>query len=173
VGGVSLDGLLEHWANGYDWWTHKRRIDELPWVTVGSGDRELRVIHQRSPDAAAPVVVLLHGWPDSVLRFERILPLLTDVHVVVPALPGFPFAASVTTPGMSGTRIAAILADALERLGYRRYVLSGGDFGGRIAEILAAEHPDRVAALHLTNVATAHMATVDPAALPADAAAHV
>jgi pimeloyl-ACP methyl ester carboxylesterase len=173
VGGAFLDGLLDRWANGYDWEPHQRRIDELPWVTVGSGDSELRVIHQRSQCSDAPVVVLLHGWPDSVLRFERILPLLTDVHVIVPALPGFPFAVPVTTPGMSGTRIAAILADALEQLGYPRYVLSGGDFGGRIAEILAGEHPDRVAALHLTNVATARMATVDPAALPSDAAAHI
>jgi pimeloyl-ACP methyl ester carboxylesterase len=119
------------------------------------------------------VVVLLHGWPDSVLRFERVLPLLTDLRVIVPALPGFPFGAPVTTPGMSGTRIAAILADALDELGYPRYTLSGGDFGGRIAEILAAKHPDRVAALHLTSVATAHMTAVDPATLPADAAAHV
>jgi pimeloyl-ACP methyl ester carboxylesterase len=173
VGGVFLDDLLDRWANAYDWEAHRRRIDELPWVTVGSGDSELHVIHQRSQDADAPVVVLLHGWPDSVLRFERVLPLLTDVHVVVPALPGFPFAAPVTAPGMSGTRIAALLAVALKQLGYQRYTLSGGDFGGRIAEILAARHPDRVAALHLTNVATAHMATVDPTRLPADAAAHV
>ncbi len=56
--------------------------------------------------------MLLHGWPDSVLRFERVLPLLADLHVVVPALPGFPFAAPLTVPGMSANRIAGIVADA-------------------------------------------------------------
>jgi hypothetical protein len=55
--------------------------------------------------------VLLHGWPDSVLRFERVLPLLADMHVVVPALPGFPLAAPLTVPGMSADRIAGIVAD--------------------------------------------------------------
>ena len=171
VGGAHLDELLDHWANDYDWAGHERRISELPWETAGAVP--LRVIHQRSADPGAPTVVLLHGWPDSVLRFERVLPLLTDVHVVVPALPGFPFAAPLTTPGMSVNRIAGLIAAALDELGYRRYTVSGGDVGGDVAEILAAEHPDRVAALHLTNVSPRHAATADPAALAPDAAAHL
>lgn len=173
LSGTQLDELLERWANGYDWSVHERRIGEYPWVTVPAGGAELRVIHQRSADPGAPVVVLLHGWPDSVLRFERVLPLLTDLHVVVPALPGFPFAPPLTTPGMSANRIAAILADALDELGYPRYTASGGDVGGTVAEILAAEHPDRVAALHLTNIAPQHAFTADPAKLAPDAAAYL
>ncbi|MCP2339272.1 epoxide hydrolase family protein [Actinomadura rupiterrae] len=173
LGGLLLDDLLERWADGYDWDVHERRIGELPWVTVGAAGTELRVIHQRSADPGAPVVVLLHGWPDSVLRFERVLPLLTDMHVVVPALPGFPFAPPLTTPGMSANRIAGIVADALEQLGYPRYALSGGDVGGTVAEILAAEHPDRVAALHLTNIAPLRALTADPAELEPEAAAYL
>jgi pimeloyl-ACP methyl ester carboxylesterase len=173
VGAKRLDELLDRWANGYDWTVHERRIGELPWVTVRAGDTDLRVIHQRSTDPAAPVVVLLHGWPDSVLRFERILPMLADMHVVVPALPGFPFAPPLTTRGMSANRIAEIVADALHELGHPRYTVSGGDVGGTVAELLAAEHPDRVAALHLTNVAPQHAFTADPATLAPDAAAYL
>ena len=174
---ASLDELLDRWANGYDWSVHERRISELPWATVTvtepSDATELNVIHQRSADPDAPVVVLLHGWPDSVLRFERVLPLLTDMHVVVPALPGFPFSAPLTTPGMSVNRIAGIVADALDELGYSRYTVSGGDVGGTVAEILAAEHPDRVTALHLTNVSPLHGFTADPTKLAPDAAAYL
>ncbi|MFJ9898557.1 epoxide hydrolase family protein [Streptomyces sp. NPDC091280] len=173
IRGTRLDELLEHWANGYDWSAHERRIEALPWVTVRAGGTDLRVIHQRSADPGAPVVVLLHGWPDSVLRFERVLPLLTDAHVVVPALPGFPFAAPLTAPGMSADRIAGIVADALDELGHSRYTVSGGDVGGTVAELLAARHPDRVAALHLTNIAPQHAFTADPATLAPDAAAYL
>ncbi|MFF0411313.1 epoxide hydrolase family protein [Kitasatospora sp. NPDC004745] len=173
IGGTRLDALLAHWEHGYDWAVHERRIHELPWRTLRAGGTELRVIHQRSTDPGAPVVVLLHGWPDSVLRFERVLPLLTDLHVVVPALPGFPFAAPLTTPGMSADRIAGIVADALEELGHPRYTLSGGDVGGTVAELLAARHPDRVAALHLTNTAPQRALTADPARLAPDAADHL
>ncbi|MFC6134311.1 epoxide hydrolase family protein [Streptomyces spororaveus] len=173
MSGTRLDELLEHWANGYDWGEHERRIGAFPWVTVRAGDTDLRLIHQRSADPGAPVVVLLHGWPDSVLRFERVLPLLADMHVVVPALPGFPFAAPLTAPGMSVNRIAGIVADALDELGYARYTVSGGDVGGTVAELLAAQHPDRVAALHLTNLAPQHALTADPAKLAPDAAAYL
>jgi pimeloyl-ACP methyl ester carboxylesterase len=171
LGGSRLEELLEYWANGYDWNVHQRRIDAYPWQQVPTGYTDLRVIHRRAADPGAPVVVLLHGWPDSVLRFERVLPLLTGLHVVVPALPGFPFAPPLTTPGMSANRMAEAVADALDQLGYARYTLSGGDVGGTVAEILAAEHPDRVAALHLTNLAPQHALTVDPAKLSPDAAA--
>jgi pimeloyl-ACP methyl ester carboxylesterase len=170
IGGTRLDALLDHWANGYDWAAHERRIGAYPWVTVRAG---LRVIHQRSANPGAPAVVLLHGWPDSVLRFERVLPLLADVHVVVPALPGFPFAAPLTTPGMSAARMAEIIAAALAELGYARYTVSGGDVGGTVAELLAAGYPDRVAALHLTNVAPQRALTADPARLAPDAAAYL
>ena len=168
-----LDELLERWTGGYDWDVHERRISALPWVTVRTGDTELRMIHQRSTNPDAPVVVLLHGWPDSVLRYQRVLPLLTDLHVVVPALPGFPFAAPLTAAGMSANRIAGMVADALAELGYARYTPSGGDVGAAIAEILAADHPDRVAGLHLTNVSPQHGFLTDPAKLAPDAAAYV
>jgi pimeloyl-ACP methyl ester carboxylesterase len=51
--------------------------------------------------------------------------------------------------------------------------VSGGDVGGTVAEILAADHPDRVVALHLTNVAPRRALTADPAKLAPDAAAYL
>lgn len=163
-----LDTLLEHWAAGYDWRAHERRIRSLPWATAGAEGAELRVIHQRAADRSAPAVVLLHGWPDSVLRFERVLPLLTDLHVVVPALPGFPFAIPRASPA-SVNRIADAVAGALSELGYDRYAVSGGDVGGDVAEVLAAGYPERVTALHLTNVSPRHAAAADPDRLPPEA----
>ncbi len=173
ISGTRLGELLERWTSGYDWDVHERRIAALPWAVVPAGDTELRVIHQRSADLGVPVVVLLHGWPDSVLRFERLLPLPTDVHVMVPALPGFPFAAPLTVPGMSIDRIAEIIANALQELGYPRYTVSGGDVGGTVAELLAVEHPDRLASLHLTNISPLRALTADRAALAPDAVAYL
>jgi pimeloyl-ACP methyl ester carboxylesterase len=167
-----LDALLEHWATVYDWRDHERRIRSLPWVTAGIEGAELRMIHQRAADPSAPAVVLLHGWPDSVLRFERVLPLLAGLHVVVPALPGFPFAVPLASPA-SVNRIADVVAGAVGELGYDRYTVSGGDVGGDVAEVLAAGHPDRVTALHLTNVSPRHAAAADPARLPPEAVGYL
>ncbi|MFD9698270.1 hypothetical protein [Lentzea sp. NPDC059081] len=49
----------------------------------------------------------------------------------------------------------------LTDLGYDRYVVSAGDVGCDVAEVLAAEHPDAVAALHLTDVSQ-HRFRIDP-----------
>jgi pimeloyl-ACP methyl ester carboxylesterase len=154
-----LADLLRDWRD-YDWRPHEQRLRALPWVLTGAGDRALRAVHQRA-GGDAPAVLLLHGWPDSFLRYERVLPLLTDLDVVVPCLPGYPWAAGPPGSGLPATEMAEVVAGAMAELGHRRYVVSGGDIGSGVAEALAAAHPDRVAALHLTNVPAGHLQT-DP-----------
>jgi len=163
-----LHALLDTWRHRYDWRAHEARILGFPWETVGAGDQVLRVVHQRADRRDAPAVVLLHGWPDSVLRFERLLHRLDGVHVVVPALPGFPFAYELTRPGMTSVVMASCVANAMQALGYDRYVVSAGDFGADVAEQLAALHPERIAALHLTNISPLHAAFADRSAMGTD-----
>jgi len=155
-----LARLLRYWADGFDWREHERRIRSLPWVEVADERTPLRVVHQRA-GAGAPAVVLLHGWPDSVLRFERVLPLLADLDVVVPALPGYPFALPVAEGGLPTAAMAAAVSRAMAALGYSRYVVSAGDIGSDVAEALAIHHPGEVAALHLTDVSQ-YRFLVDP-----------
>jgi pimeloyl-ACP methyl ester carboxylesterase len=143
-----LAELVSSWADDYDWRPHEERIRSLPWVRTS----RLRVVHQRADGPTASTVVLLHGWPDSVLRYERVLPLLTDVNVVVPALPGYPFAAPLPEYDLSSADMAPFVAGAMAELGYERYVVSAGDIGRGVATALAVRHPDRVAALHVTDV---------------------
>ncbi|CAA9270550.1 MAG: Epoxide hydrolase [uncultured Arthrobacter sp.] len=150
-----LQDLIGYWATEYEWTVHEQRIRELPWVQAGKRWK-LRLIHQTAEDPTATAVVLLHGWPDSVLRFERVLPLLTDLNVIVPALPGFPFALPIAEGGLSSEKLADAVADAIADLGYDRYVISAGDVGCDVAEALAANYPERVAALHLTDVSQYH-----------------
>ena len=165
--GTDIDYLTElvaYWTETYYWREHEERILDYPWVYTGAGDTGLRSIHQTG-GSGAPTVVLLHGWPDSFLRFERVLPLLTDLNVVVPCLPGYPYADPVTKPGMSTAAMADVVAAAMAELGYDRYVVSGGDIGSSVAENIADRHRDKVAALHLTDVPYGHLFTVEPSEL--------
>lgn len=169
--GVQLDNLdtyLEHWRDRYDWRDVEARLQSLPWEVAGSADAPVRLVHQRANDPDAVVVVLLHGWPDSILRFEKVLPKLTDVHVVVPAYPGYPFSAPTTRAISSAADIAAAIAEALAALDYDEYVVSGGDVGTNVAEWLAAEHPDRVVGLHLTDLSHRHALVNPPEDLSAE-----
>jgi pimeloyl-ACP methyl ester carboxylesterase len=163
-----LADLVTYWAHSYDWRIHEDRIRRLPWTLTST-----RAIHQRSERADATAVLLLHGWPDSVLRFERVLPLLADHHVVAPCLPGFPFAAPVAGHGMSADDMVGPVAETMAVLGYDRYVVSAGDIGCDVAEALAARHPERVAALHLTDVSQLHFLTGLPTDLSPTERAYV
>lgn len=149
-----LAELMDYWKKEYDWRVHEERIRRYPWVTAGR-QRPVRAIHHRV-GAGEPTVVLLHGWPDSILRFERLLPELRNVNVVVPALPGFPFALPVPEGGLGAVPMASIIGDALEDMGYDEYILSAGDVGCDVAEVLAATRRDEVVALHLTDVSQGH-----------------
>ncbi|HZA04030.1 MAG TPA: epoxide hydrolase [Propionibacteriaceae bacterium] len=159
-----LAELVNYWAETYYWREHEERILDYPWVRTGAPGTGLRSIYQVA-DRDAPTVVLLHGWPDSVLRYERVLPLLTDVHLVVPALPGYPYGEVVTRPGMSTTAMADVVAASLVELGHDRYVVSGGDIGSSVAEALADRHREHVAALHLTDIPYTHLFAVDRSGL--------
>ncbi|MBB4688213.1 epoxide hydrolase family protein [Amycolatopsis jiangsuensis] len=155
--GVPLDYLgvlVEYWRTHYDWTVHEDRIRRLPWVIAG-GEHKLRLVHQRV-GAEAPTLVLLHGWPDSILRFDRILPELADVNLVIPALPGFPFALPLPDGGLGSVAMATLVGEALEDLGYPRYTLSAGDIGCDVAEALAAQRRAEVASLHVTDISQIH-----------------
>ena len=162
VDGDYLAELIAYWADSYDWREHEAPLLALPWTLTRRGtDTPIRAIHQQSVDAHAAVVLLLHGWPDSVLRFQKILPMLPEAHLVVPALPGFPFAPAGAGGGLSAPAAADAIAAAMAELGYERYVVSAGDVGCDVAEALAARNPESVAALHLTDVSQ-YRYLVDP-----------
>jgi pimeloyl-ACP methyl ester carboxylesterase len=152
VDGDYLADLVSYWSDSYDWREHEARLRTLPWALTETSATPIRAIHQRAAEPGAVPVLLLHGWPDSVLRFQKVLPLLTDLHVIVPALPGFPFAAPVSRGGLPTDAMAEAIAAAMAELGYERYVISAGDVGCDVADALAVSYPERVAALHLTDV---------------------
>jgi pimeloyl-ACP methyl ester carboxylesterase len=166
-----LDRLLVRWRDGYDWRVHEERIAAYPWESTSRADVPVRAIVSRVPDAL--VVLLLHGWPDSVLRFERLFPLLSDVTVVAPALPGYPFSPTTSPAGLSPVRSADAIAAAMTEFGFERYVVSAGDVGCDVAEALAARHPDAVAALHLTDVSQLHFISGAPDDLDGEERAYV
>lgn len=147
-----LQSIVDYWTETFDWRTQELRIRSLPWIYATAGDRGITAIHQKCERSDAPAVVLLHGWPDSVLRFERVLPLLTELHVVAPCLAGYPGATTGDGRVASPSAMADEVAGMMSALGYDDYIVSGGDVGAVVAHIMATRYPDRVAALHLTDM---------------------
>src|SRR5215472_11699425 len=70
-------------------------------------------------------------------------------NVVIPSLPGFTFSGPTTTRGWTPKRMAKAFIVLMDRLGYSRYGIQGGDFGSTIARDIAYEAPTHVIGLHL------------------------
>lgn len=154
-----LEGLLAYWQNGFDWRAQERRINELDNFVTRIDGIDLHFIHERSDNPDAIPLLVTHGWPGSFVEFLDIIGPLTDpeayggdaadaFHVVVPSLPGFGFSSKPTEPGYSPERMADILATLMERLGYDRYGLQGGDWGAIIGTSHAGNYADRIIGLH-------------------------
>lgn len=109
-------------------------------------------------------MLLIHGYPDSFVRFLKIIPLLTEpdedgfsFDVVVPSIPGYGFSDIPTEEGMNPKKIAGLFADLMTKeLGYEKFIAQGGDWGGSITEQLALYHADNLLAIHLTDLPFQH-----------------
>jgi pimeloyl-ACP methyl ester carboxylesterase len=97
-----LRQLVDYWRTGFDWRAQESALSRFTHEQVQVSGLSLHQIHERAADSNAPAVVLLHGWPDSFLRYTKVLPLLDSFHRVVPSLPGFGFSSGLSH--LAGTR---------------------------------------------------------------------
>lgn len=111
-------------------------------------------VHVRT-GGSGPLVVLLHGWPQTGECWRRIAPALVDAgyRVVVPDLRGYGLTDRPTS-GYDKRTMAADLRGLLARLGAggEPVHLVGHDRGGRVGHRYALDHPDDVATLTVLDI---------------------
>ncbi|HSH75716.1 MAG TPA: epoxide hydrolase, partial [Longimicrobiales bacterium] len=154
-----LEELLSYWRDDFDWRAQERTLNALDHFKTAIDGLDLHFVHQRSPRPEATPLLLIHGWPGSFVEFVGIVGPLSDparhggdpadaFHVVIPSLPGFGFSGKPEERGYNPERIADVLAALMERLGYDRYGVQGGDWGGIIGRSLAGNHGESVIGFH-------------------------
>ena len=163
--GVPIDylrDLVAYWRDKYDWRTQEARLNELPHYRTRIDGQSIHFIHARSKHADALPLLIVHGWPGSVVEFLDVIPRLTDpeahggrasdaFHVIAPSLPGYGFSEPTRTRGWDPWRIARAFIELMARLGYARYGVQGGDWGSQVVTRIGALDPEHCAALH-TNM---------------------
>ena len=159
-----LRDLAAYWREGFDWRAQEARLNAYPQYTTMIGGQKVHFLHVQSPEPHATPLLLIHGWPGSIMEFVHLIGPLSDppahgLHpatafdLVIPSLPGFGFSGPVTEPGWGSRQIASAFAELMCRLGYNRYGAQGGDFGAFVAPDLGRVDPDHVIGVHV-NAAT-------------------
>jgi len=136
----------------------------MPWFD-GFEQRDFEVngvrIHARVPvelPGDRPALLLLHGFPQTHVLWQRVAQQLAqDFYLVMPDLRGY--GDSGKPAGLpdhsnySKRTLAADMVAVMDALGIERFGVCGHDRGGRVAQRLAVDHPERVQGLCVIDIA--------------------
>jgi pimeloyl-ACP methyl ester carboxylesterase len=156
---ATIQKLARYWSTEYDWRKVETKLDELPQFLTEIDGLDIHFAHVRSKHENALPVIVSHGWPGSLIEQLKIIdPLVNPTahggtasdafHVVIPNMPGYGFSGKPTTTGWDGPRIARAWAELMKRLGYKRYVAQGGDWGGLVVDEMGAQAPPELIGIH-------------------------
>jgi pimeloyl-ACP methyl ester carboxylesterase len=159
---ATVQKLMKYWATEYDWRKVEARLNAVPNFITEIDGLDIHFIHVRSKHENALPVIVTHGWPGSIIEQLKIIEPLTNptahggteadaFHVVIPSMPGYGFSGKPTTTGWGPERIARAWDVLMKRLGYTSYVAQGGDWGAIISELMGAQAPTGLLAIH-TNM---------------------
>jgi pimeloyl-ACP methyl ester carboxylesterase len=159
--------VCEYWASKYDWRKTEARLNAQPQFRTEIDGLNIYFLHIRSRHASATPLILTHGWPGSIMEFQKAIPMLTDptahggdaadaFHVVCPALPGYSFSDKPKKNGWNVEKIARAWSELMHRLGYNWYFAQGGDWGAAVTTAIALQDTEHCHGIHL------NMPTVRP-----------
>jgi pimeloyl-ACP methyl ester carboxylesterase len=159
--------LVDYWQRNFDWRAQEAEMNRLSHFRTNLNGRRVHFIYERGRGPNPMPIILTHGFPDSFLRFKKLIPLLVDpashggdsadaFDVVVPSLPGYGFSDSRDDDEMI-FRVGDLWHQLMtQELGIARFAAHGGDWGSLVTELLARDHADSVAGIHLTDVPFYH-----------------
>jgi pimeloyl-ACP methyl ester carboxylesterase len=148
-----IEELIDRWRDGYDWRALERRINAVPQDRIVVDGVGLHVLHVPGRTPGALPLLLLNGWPSSIIEYLGVLPLLAeDFHVVVPSMPGYGFSDRCLDRQFTRIGIARLFHRLMtDHLGYDRYVAHGDDIGAGVVNRLGLLAPPGLIAMQTAN----------------------
>ena len=162
-----LRELCEYWVSDFEWKKHEKLINSFSNFKTNVDGIEIHFIKEIGSGKNPKPLLLMHGWPGSIVEFLEIIKPLTHPEdfggnpdeaftVIAPSLPGFGFSGAPNTP-FGPRKIAEIMNKLMtENLNYRNYVAQGGDWGATIANWLGYDHAKNCKAIHINCLTMRH-----------------
>ncbi len=157
--------MCDHWLHTYNWRQRETELNRFDQFVTTIDECDIHFIHQRSPHEQATPLILSHGWPGSIVEFQKVIAPLSDptnhggraedaFHVVCPSLPGYGLSGKPPAAGGGVEKMADVFAELMIGLGYERFGAQGGDWGSAITTALGGRHPQNCLGIHLNMVSS-------------------
>ena len=164
--------VCRYWEKDYDWRAREALLNRFPQFRTTIDGLGIHFTHARSPHAGALPLVMTHGWPGSIVEFQKVIEPLTNptkhggaaadaFHVVCPSLPGYGFSDKPTATGWNVEKIGRAWSALMPRLGYPKYVAQGGDWGAIVTTAIGLNDTKNCLGIHLNMP----IVTPDPATM--------
>ncbi len=162
-----LKELCDYWINEFDWQKHEVEINKFQNFISNVNGIDIHFIKEKGTSPNSKPLLLMHGWPGSVIEFLHIIEKLAhpekfggnekdSFDVIIPSLPGFGFSGKPNKP-IGPRKIAKILNKLMtENLGYKDYMAQGGDWGATIANWIGYDHSKFCKAIHINCLTMRH-----------------
>ena len=161
--GIPLEYMREvcaYWSAEYNWREREAQLNRHPSFKTEIDGLGVHFFHIESTVKEAVPLIMTHGWPGSIVEFQKVIGPLTDpvahggteadaFHLVLPTLPGYGFSDKPSAPGWGVDRIARAWSELMARLGYERYFAQGGDWGSMVTTAVGVQDPDHCGGIHL------------------------
>ena len=119
--------VAEYWADGYDWRAREALLNRFDQFVTEIDGVDIHFVHQRSSNPDAFPLLITHGWPGSIVEFQKVIGPLTDpaahggdpadaFHVVAPSLPGYGFSDKPSETGWGVQKIGDAWAELMAAL---------------------------------------------------------
>jgi pimeloyl-ACP methyl ester carboxylesterase len=160
-----LKPLVQYWGTKYDWRKGEAKLNALPQFVTTIDGLDIQFAHVKSKHENALPLIMTHGWPGSLFELLKVVGPLTDptayggrpedaFHLVLPTYPHYGFSGRPTGTDWGPAHVARAWDTLMDRIGYRRYVAQGGDWGAIIAEVMAVQAPPALAGVHINMPGT-------------------
>ena len=152
--------IRDYWLNDYDWMARQKLLNQWPGFITRIQGLDIHFLHIRSKHDTAKPLIMTHGWPGSIIEFQKIIDPLTNpeahggkasdaFHLVCPTLPGFGFSGKPSKPGWNIEKIATAWNELMLDLGYDEYFAQGGDWGSLVTTAIGMQHMGNCKGIHI------------------------
>ena len=162
-----LKKISKYWCTKFNWKKQEDKINSFSNYVTNVNGVKIHFIKEKSSNPKSKPLLLLHGWPGSVVEFFKLIPRLAHPEkfggkkedgfdVIVPSLPGFGFSSSTKSP-IGPRKMAKIINKFMtNNLKYKNYFAQGGDWGATISNWLAYDHGKNCKAIHINCLTMRH-----------------